>query len=250
VITSASPEWVLLSAVYHHVFALSPSPEAAKIAIATARKNKQLRLRCTLRELKAQPGLRLAPGEKASPSPTVITQDYSIPLDTAFNHFDLERNYGTRHDSVTKSLFEYIEIAANRDDVLALWPGLSPAAASTPAESELIDQPRSEFRVVPPDAQLRAGQQRLEASAAPPRFVLPATKPHKISDTVWAVMRALVAVRNELDPAIYNLLNQEELVQAVNDRLRAATAEFGESRQVELRTLQTAVAELRRQLRD
>jgi hypothetical protein len=51
-ITAASSEWVLLSVVYHHVLARSPSPEAAKIAIANAWTNGQLRWRCTLREIK------------------------------------------------------------------------------------------------------------------------------------------------------------------------------------------------------
>ena len=35
-ITAASSEWVLLSAVYHHVLARNPSPEAAKLAIVSA----------------------------------------------------------------------------------------------------------------------------------------------------------------------------------------------------------------------
>ncbi len=57
-------EWMLLSAVYHRVLAQSLSPEAAKIAISTARKNGQLRMRATVHEHKAQPDLRLAPGEQ------------------------------------------------------------------------------------------------------------------------------------------------------------------------------------------
>ena len=59
-ITSESAEWVLLSEVYHHVLAQSPSPESAKMAISTARKNGRLRLRAELREHKARPRCRPA----------------------------------------------------------------------------------------------------------------------------------------------------------------------------------------------
>jgi hypothetical protein len=126
--TLASEEWLSLTTVYRHVLANSPSPEAAKIAITTARKNGQLRMRCTLRELKAQPGLRLAPGEKPPPAPTVVTQDHLIPANTAFKGCDWERGRAHRY-SPTKSLYEYIDITVHRDDVLALWPG-QPAPAT------------------------------------------------------------------------------------------------------------------------
>jgi hypothetical protein len=122
-ITSASPEWVLLNAVYHHVLAQSASPEAAKIDIATARQNGRLRLRCTLREYKALPNLRLSPGERPpQPDPTV-TAHYPIPPDTRFATFDWERSRAfSPNDPVTRSLYEYLDIIAHRDDVLALRP--------------------------------------------------------------------------------------------------------------------------------
>ena len=62
-IAAGSPAWVLLSVIYHHVLAQSPSPEAAKIAISTARQDGRLRLRAEVREHKPIPG-RLNPGEQ------------------------------------------------------------------------------------------------------------------------------------------------------------------------------------------
>ena len=128
-ITAASSEWVLLSAVYHHVLARNPSPEAAKLAIVSAWRNCQLRLRCTLREIKAQPELRLAPGESPPPAPEVITPDCPIPPNTLFDDLlDWERSKAYRRDRTTSSLNEYLEITTHRDDVLALWPGAEPSA--------------------------------------------------------------------------------------------------------------------------
>jgi hypothetical protein len=60
-ITSTSSEWVLLSEVYHHVLAQSPSPESAKMTISTAIRNGRLRVRADLREHKAQPQLEESP---------------------------------------------------------------------------------------------------------------------------------------------------------------------------------------------
>jgi hypothetical protein len=206
-ITSASPEWVPLRDAYYHLYARSPSPEAAKITIETARKNGQLRIRCTLREYLAQSGLHLPKGEEPPRVPPVVTPDYSIPAETMFK-LDSERSYATRHDSETRSHFEYLEIVVHRDAVLAL-------------------------------------------SSGPPRFVLPEIKPHPgITDMVWVVMRVLVTLRNETDPAVYNLLSQEQLVVAVNGRLEALTGTFGQPKKIEMRTLQTAVAELKRQFTD
>ena len=122
-ITPASPEWVLLNAVYHHVLAQSASPEAAKIDIATAHQNGRLRWRCTLREYKALPNWRLSPGEPPpQPAPTV-TMDYPIPPDTKFRPFDWERSHAfSPNDPVTRSVYEYLDIIAHRDEVLARWP--------------------------------------------------------------------------------------------------------------------------------
>ena len=130
-ITPASPEWVLLNAVYHHVLAQSASPEAAKIDIATAHQNGRLRWRCTLREYKALPNLRLSPGERPpQPAPTV-TAHYPIPPDTKFDTFDWERSHAfSPNDPVTRSVYEYLDITSHRDDALALRPVGAPSAAS------------------------------------------------------------------------------------------------------------------------
>jgi hypothetical protein len=73
-ITSDSPEWVLLSAIYHHVLKQSPSTEGAKIEMASARRNGQLRLRAEqTREHVARPELRLEPGvEPPKLEPTTV----------------------------------------------------------------------------------------------------------------------------------------------------------------------------------
>ena len=136
-ITPASPEWVLLNAVYHHVLAQSASPEAAKIDIATAYRNGRLRWRCTLREYRALPNLRLSPCERPpQPAPTV-TAHYPIPPDTEFDTFDLERSQAfSPNDPVTRSVYEYLNITAHRDDVLALWPVGAPSEARDKPQSD------------------------------------------------------------------------------------------------------------------
>jgi len=159
-------EWMLLSAVYHRVLAQSLSPEAAKIAISTARKNGQLRMRATVHEHKAQPDLRLAPGEQPPQIPPVITPDHPIcPTDT-FDRWDWERNDASRRDSETQSLFWYRQIEINQEDALALCPEKAPAE-STAAAIEL---------------------------AWPG---LKAKKPNDIEPKVWSAMKALAAVETE-----------------------------------------------------
>jgi hypothetical protein len=115
--------WMSVQNIYHHVLARSPSPEAAKIEISTARMRGQLPLFAERREHKAQPGIRLQPGQK-SPQPEPDT-DCPLPYG-GFNHWDWERAYATRRDGKTKSLFEYVNIHGRRDDVLRLWPELAP----------------------------------------------------------------------------------------------------------------------------
>jgi hypothetical protein len=132
-VTQSSPEWVSLSTVYHHVLESSPSPERAKIDIDAARKNGQLRFRAEQREHVARPGLRLNPGEQPPKNEPVITSDQPIP-DGGYLTWDWERSHATRTDATTKSLFEYVSIAARRHDVLALWPA-STAPAQGPAEA-------------------------------------------------------------------------------------------------------------------
>jgi hypothetical protein len=120
-ITTASAEWVLLSVVYHYVLAQSPSPEAAKITISTAWRNGQLRLRAEVREHEASPDLSLSPGEQPPEIQPKRKSDQPILASDEFDTWDWERSYATRRDQTTKSLFEYMDIVASRDDVLGLW---------------------------------------------------------------------------------------------------------------------------------
>ena len=113
----------LLRDIYHYVLTRSPSPEAAKLSINNARKNGQLRLRARLHEHQARPGLMLSPGEQPPPVEPKCMPDQVILPDDKFSTWDWERSHAFRRDAATKSLFEYIEIVGNRDDVLQLWPG-------------------------------------------------------------------------------------------------------------------------------
>lgn len=242
-ITIANAEWILLAQAYHHVLAQSPSPEAAKIAIATARKNGKLRMRATLRELKAQPGLRRAPGETPPAAPVVTTPDYGIPPDTVFAWFDWERSYATRRDPVTRSLFEYVDIVVHRDDVLDLWPDQAkaidlPRSELEAVQAKAIDLPRSEYAVVSPEP------------AKAKTFELPPTMPPQIyglnvTEMHWAVMRALVDIRNK-DPSRFDaLVRQEQRLDAVKKWLASISQAEAPSVTIEKRTLQRAEAHLR-----
>lgn len=128
-ITPESHEWVLLSAVYHHVLALSSSPEQAKIDISNARDNGRLRFRADRHKV-AMPCLRLEPGEQP-PNEPMITSNHPLPKDNlCFDEWEWERSRAiTRNEPITKAVFEYVDIMVHRDDVLALWP----AAAAAPA---------------------------------------------------------------------------------------------------------------------
>ena len=65
----------------------------------------------------------LSPGEQPPPVEPKCTPDQVILPDDRFSDWDWERSHAFRRDAATKSLFEYIEIVGNRDDVLKLWPG-------------------------------------------------------------------------------------------------------------------------------
>jgi hypothetical protein len=138
-ITSESSEWVLLSAIYHHVLKQSPSTERAKIEIASARRNGRLRLRAEqTREHVARPGLRLEPGEEPPKVEPTTAFDQPIP-DGNYLSWDWERSHATRREPTTNSLFEYVNIVGHRDDVLALWP------LNTNAPADQIGEPPTVF---------------------------------------------------------------------------------------------------------
>ena len=138
-ITAESPEWVLLSAIYHHVLEQSPSTERAKIEIASARKSGQLRLRAEqTRVHAADPKLRLKPGEQ--PPNVEPTTAFNQPIpDGNYLTWDLEGNYATRREATTKSIFEYVNIVGHRDDVLALWPPNTKAPVAQVVEPPTVD---------------------------------------------------------------------------------------------------------------
>ena len=136
-----SASWLLLSAVYHRVRARMPTDRAAQIAIAEAQRGGRLRMRAELREHKARPDLRLAPGEKPPPIQPKITPDYPILPTDVFQKWDWEYSRAIRRDeekSKTKALFEYVNIVVHREDVLACWPELTETAAATTT----VDPPR------------------------------------------------------------------------------------------------------------
>ena len=63
-----STEWLLLRDIYHYVLTRSPSPEAAKLSIANARKNGQLRLRAQVCRAPGQTGSHVKPRRATSTS--------------------------------------------------------------------------------------------------------------------------------------------------------------------------------------
>jgi hypothetical protein len=150
-ITTDSPEWVLLNVIYHHVLKQSPSTERAKIEIASARRNGQLRLRAEqTREHVARPGLQ--PGEEPPRVEPTTAFDQPVP-DGNYLTWDLERSYATRRESTTKSIFEYVNIVGHRDDVLALWPPKTEAPVAQVVEPPTVDP----FRTGAPGRPTAAG---------------------------------------------------------------------------------------------
>jgi hypothetical protein len=152
-ITSESSEWVLLSAIYHHVLKQSPSTERAKIEIASARKSGQLRLRAEqTREHRARPEVRLELGEQLRNVEPATAFDQPIP-DGNYLTWDLEGNYAKRREATTKSIFEYVNIVGHRDDVLALWPPNTKGPVAHVVEPPAIDPFRTGAPGRPPAAE-------------------------------------------------------------------------------------------------
>jgi hypothetical protein len=150
--TTDGPEWVLLSAIYHHVLKQSPSTERTKIEIGSARKSGQLRLRAEqTREHVARPELRLKPGEQ--PPNVEPTTAFHQPIPDGKYRWDWERSRATRRESTTKSIFEYVNIVGHRDDVLALWPPNTKAPVAQVVEPPTVDP----FRTGAPGRPTAAG---------------------------------------------------------------------------------------------
>lgn len=183
-ISTASAEWILLRVLYHYVLAQSPSPESAKITISTARRNGQLRLRAEVREHEVR-DLKLSPGEQPPEIQPKRNPDQPILASDKFSTWDWERSYATRRDATTKSLFEYMEIVGNRDDVLELWP---------PAEMTVTsgDRPKA-----------------AETALA---------KPVDVSRLVWAVVLTLDNMEKQTPTGLAGF-TQQQLTETVSTRL-------------------------------
>jgi hypothetical protein len=125
-ITSASPEWVKLSAIYHHVL-IAFSPEA-KIDISRAWGSGHLHLfaaKCI--------EYRAGDGRFGKCPEPIVTHNQPVPCDDwgPDSEWEWVNSHAIRHDKIARSLFEYSDISARRDDVLKLWP-----AATTPVPTQ------------------------------------------------------------------------------------------------------------------
>jgi hypothetical protein len=150
-ITSESSEWVVLSAIYHHVLKQSPSAERAKIEIASARKSGQLRLRAEqTREHRAGPEVRLKLGGQLRNVGPTTAFDQPVP-DGNYRTWDWEGNYAKRTEATR--IFEYINIVGHRDDVLALWPANTKGPVAHVVEPPAIDPFRTGAPGRPPAAE-------------------------------------------------------------------------------------------------
>jgi hypothetical protein len=204
-ITTANAEWVLLSVIYHYVLAQSPSPEAAKIAISNAWENGQLRLRAEVREHEAMPNLILRPGEQPPEIQPKRKPDQPILPSDNFSTWDWERSYATRRDAITKSLFEYMEIVGNRDDVLNLCP-----SAETAVMTETLET--------------------AETAVA---------KPVDVSGLVWAVVQTLDNIEKQTPTGLAGF-TQKQLTETVSASLRRRVSQRTLQKAVALRRKRSA----------
>jgi hypothetical protein len=188
-VTFASTEWVLLSVIYHYVLAQSPSPESAKNTILTAWRNGQLRFRAEVREREARPGLKLRPGDQPPEIQPKRKPDQPIYASDEFRTWDWERSYATGRDATTKSHFEYMEIAGNRDDVLKLWPSAETIVTTERPETT-------------------------DAAVA---------KPADLSILVWAVVVKLDEMKKETSTGLGGF-TQERLTEEVSKKLPRAVS--------------------------
>ena len=184
-ITTASAEWVLLSVIYHYVLAQSSSPESAKITISKAWRNGQLRLRAWVSEHEARPDLRLSPGEQPPEIQPKHKPDQPVVASDKFSTWDWERSYAIRRDATTKSLFEYMDLVGNRDDVLKLW---SPAETTVTTET----------------------LETAETAVA---------KPVDVSRLVWAVVLTLDKMEKQIPTGLAGF-TQKQLTEKVSETLQ------------------------------
>ena len=230
-ITPGHAEWVLLSAIYHHVLAQSPSPEAAKIAISTAWINGQLQLRSEVREHKAIAHLVLHRGEKPPESrPEIILGQPILPSDI-FSHWDWARSCARRRDPTTKSLFEYLNIVGHRDDVLQLWPepDETPAVGTNSSPTEPIPsaatEPGQAGGIGALDHVAETVDQRPEPQATESGPQLPASRPRqKYQETKRDITKKVV---DELYPqGVPSTVLNGDLYHEVGDEMQRRGIKF------------------------
>lgn len=103
----------MLSVIYHYVLTQSSSPEAAKIAVLTARANGKLRLRAEVREHVARPNLKLKCGERPPEIQPKCEPDQPILASGKLRHWDWERSYATRRDETINRIGSVLRAALN-----------------------------------------------------------------------------------------------------------------------------------------
>lgn len=130
------------------------------------------------------PHLILEPGKLPPKIRPKRKPDQPILASDNFSTWDWERSYATMRDASTKSLFEYMEIVGNRDDVLKLWP---------PAETTVRPE-------------------RAEAAETA------IAKPAGVSPLVWAVVVTLDNIEKETPTGLAGF-TQNTLSEAVSARL-------------------------------
>jgi hypothetical protein len=108
--------------------------------------------------------------------------DQLILASDSFSHWDWERSYAQRRDENTNSIFEYVNIVANRNDVLGLWPPAGMTADASRANTALH-------------------------------------KPTDVSPLVWAVALTLDSMEKENATSLL-ALTQEQLAEKVSAKLR------------------------------
>ena len=131
--------------------------------------------------MRLAPNLTLSPGEQPPEIQPKRESDQPILASDEFGTWDWERSYATRRDATTKSLFEYMDIVASRDDVLGLWPSAEMTVTTGTSETTMA-------------------------------------KPDDVSGLVWAVVLTLDKIEKQTPTGLAGL-TQEQLTQTVSAKL-------------------------------
>jgi hypothetical protein len=148
-------------------------------------------MRAELHEYKAQPGLVLQKGEKPPSIPPKVTPESPISPTDIFATWDWERSRATRRGE-DGTLFEYVNIEADKDAALVCWPEL--------AEPIVV-----------------------QASMTEPAWLGPqAVRPGDIQPKVWRVMRAIADLEIEGRRDLDDISKKEEQKLVVSKMWRGA----------------------------